>query len=153
MRLCGGCIFGYGGALLALLSVIIINLRYPLSPFYLAVLGLILIIPFVIQALISFPSALYRRISRFLAGAGGVLLIITPFIVDSWSVWGILIVVELVFLFSLVSYARKNGIERKCLHCLFKGDYSRCTGFREVRNKLMGAGIDPDAVMKKKKLR
>ena len=85
-----------------------------------------------------------------MAGVGGILLISIPFIADVYFMLRLFLFVEFVILFSFLGYTRITSIRRRCLNCIYHGDFSICPGFRMVSNRLRENGIDPVLILKKK---
>ena len=150
MKICGGCFFLYSGLILTILTLFLMGQYRTLDPLKIALVGFCLMMPLVIQTFIHFSSVFLRRCVRFLMGAWAFLLVVIPIKVGG-SLWlKIIYLLALVMLLSLIRYHHVANFRKKCLPCIYHGDFSRCTGFREVSERLKKNGCDPSRILKKR---
>lgn len=149
-RFCSGCVFQYGGAFITLLALMVINLYSPLLPLCIFAMGLLMMMPLILQIFISLESIFFRRFVKLLAGIGGMLLISIPFIINTYFLLKLFLFIELVILFSFQGYSRLASIRRRCLKCIYQSNFSICPGFRIVSNRLRKNGIDHVVFLRKK---
>jgi len=149
-KICGGCFFLYFGLILTFPALILIERYSSLSPGPLALAAFFMIIPLILQTFVHFHSMVLRRSVRFLAGVGTFLLAAIPFIEDG-SLWlKSFYLLALLVLLALIRYLHVANFRKKCLPCIYHGDFSRCTGFREVSERLRMNGCDPAKILKKR---
>lgn len=147
---CAGCFFLYSGLVLMFPTLFLIERYSFLSPDRLALAGFLIIMPLILQTFVHFRSVILRRVVRFLAGVGAFLLAVIPFI-TAGSLWlKFFYLLALVILLALIRYGHVANFRKKCLPCIYHGDFSRCTGFREVSERLRKNGCDRLRILKKR---
>lgn len=150
INICAGCLFLYSGLILTIPTVILMGKDRSPEPLEMALVGFFMMVPLIIRTFIHFRSVILRRCVRFLAGAGALTLAAIPFIADG-SLWlKSFYLLALVMLLALIRYHHVASFRKKCMPCIYHGDFSRCTGFREVSEKLRRNGCEPVRILKKR---
>ncbi len=149
-NICGGCFFLYFGLIVTIPPLILLGVYGFLSPLRLAMVGSFMIMPTLARTFMRFRSVFLRRCVKIFTGAGVLLLAAIP-IIAGGSLWlRYLYLLSLVTMLAMIRYLQAANFRNICFRCIYHGDFSRCTGFREVAERLRKNGCDPSRILKKR---
>lgn len=131
---CRGCLFWYPGIALGLLSILVINV-FAIGPENLAPLMFILVLPTLLQLILSIPRPI-KDVARLLLGIStGLSLLIVLGYPD--LLIRLIVLIVFIIIFVPLTIVRNNRNEAVCASCpqLALRSESKCSGFKFRRER------------------